>query len=137
MRVPCGRRTAPDVVVLDFGPRTDEVVVTSDRSGRPAPELLSRIRSLLDLDTDAAAVAEHLAQDPALAAAVGAAPGVRIPGSLDGWELLLRTMVGQQISLAAARTHLARPGGGPGGAARGHGRLAAGPVRWCGRGART
>src|SRR6478735_4384333 len=104
MRAPDG----PDVVVLDFGSRTGEVVVTSERSGRPASELLTRIRSLLDLDTDAAAVAEHLAQDPALAPAVGAAPGVRVPGALDGWELLLRTMVGQQISLAAARTHLSR-----------------------------
>ena len=109
-RYACAVRTpdGPDVVVLDFDSRTGEVVVTSERSGRPAPELLTRIRSLLDLDTDAAAVAEHLAQDPALAPAVGAAPGVRVPGALDGWDLLLRTMVGQQISLAAARTHLAR-----------------------------
>jgi len=109
-RYACAVRTpdGPDVVVLDFDSRTGEVVVTSERSGRPAPELLMRVRSLLDLDTDAAAVAEHLAQDPALAPAVGAAPGVRVPGALDGWDLLLRTMVGQQISLAAARTHLAR-----------------------------
>lgn len=98
----------PDVVVLDFGSRTGEVVVTSERSGRPAPELLTRIRSLLDLDADAAGIADHLTEDPALAPAVGAAPGVRVPGALDGWELLLRTMVGQQISLAAARTHLSR-----------------------------
>ena len=109
-RYACAVRTpdGPDVVALDFGSRAGEVVVSSERTGRPAPELLTRIRSLLDLDTDAAAVAEHLAQDPALAPAVTAAPGVRVPGALDGWELLLRTMVGQQISLAAARTHLAR-----------------------------
>jgi AraC family transcriptional regulator, regulatory protein of adaptative response / DNA-3-methyladenine glycosylase II len=82
--------------------------VSTLRSGRPAADLLTRIRALLDLDADAEAVARHLAQDPALAPAVAAAPGVRVPGALDGWELLLRTMVGQQISLAAARTHLAR-----------------------------
>src|SRR6478735_5537177 len=79
MRAPDG----PDVVVLDFGSRTGEVVVTSERSGRPAPELLTRIRSLLDLDTDAAAVAEHLAQDPALAPAVVAAAAEVADGSLD------------------------------------------------------
>lgn len=109
-RYACAVRTpdGPDVVSLDFASRADEVAVSSQRSGRPTPELLTRIRSLLDLDTDAAAVDDHLAQDPALAPAVTAAPGVRVAGALDGWELLLRTMVGQQISLAAARTHLAR-----------------------------
>lgn len=102
-------RTAegPDVVSLDFATRAGEVVVGSAR-GRPGSALLGRVRALLDLDADGAAVAAHLSADPALAAAVASAPGVRVPGALDGWELLLRTMVGQQISLAAARTHLAR-----------------------------
>jgi AraC family transcriptional regulator, regulatory protein of adaptative response / DNA-3-methyladenine glycosylase II len=98
----------PDVVTLDFAASPGRVAVSTLRSGRPAADLLTRIRALLDLDADAEAVARHLAQDPALAPAVAAAPGVRVPGALDGWELLLRTMVGQQISLAAARTHLAR-----------------------------
>jgi AraC family transcriptional regulator of adaptative response / DNA-3-methyladenine glycosylase II len=109
-RYACAVRTpdGADVVSLDFGSRPGWVAVASERTGHPAPELLTRIRSVLDLDADAAEVADHLAQDPALAPAVVAAPGVRVPGALDGWELLLRTMVGQQISLAAARTHLAR-----------------------------
>jgi AraC family transcriptional regulator of adaptative response / DNA-3-methyladenine glycosylase II len=77
-------------------------------TGHPEKPLLSRIRALLDLDADAQAVAAHLSRDPALAPAVDAAPGLRVPGALDGWDLLLRTVVGQQISLAAARTHLAR-----------------------------
>jgi AraC family transcriptional regulator of adaptative response / DNA-3-methyladenine glycosylase II len=96
-----------DVVTLDLASAPGEVRVSSAR-GRPAAELVTLVRALLDLDADAEAVDRHLARDPALAAAVGAAPGVRVPGALDGWELLLRTMVGQQISLAAARTHLAR-----------------------------
>lgn len=96
-----------DVVSLDFATRRGEVVVGSAR-GRPGASLLSRVRVLLDLDADGAAVAAHLSRDPALAPVVATAPGVRVPGALDGWELLLRTMVGQQISLAAARTHLAR-----------------------------
>jgi AraC family transcriptional regulator of adaptative response / DNA-3-methyladenine glycosylase II len=96
-----------DVVSLDFAIRAGEVRVESAH-GRLGTALLGRVRALLDLDADATAVAAHLSADPALAAAVAAAPGIRVPGALDGWELLLRTMVGQQISLAAARTHLAR-----------------------------
>ena len=96
-----------DVVSLDFTIRAGEVLVESAH-GRSGTALLGRVRALLDLDADATAVAAHLSADPALAAAVAAAPGIRVPGALDGWELLLRTMVGQQISLAAARTHLAR-----------------------------
>ncbi len=96
-----------DVVSLDFATRAGEVVIGSAR-GRPGTALLGRVRALLDLDTDGAAVTAHLSAEPRLAAAVAAAPGIRVPGALDGWELLLRTMVGQQISLAAARTHLAR-----------------------------
>jgi AraC family transcriptional regulator of adaptative response / DNA-3-methyladenine glycosylase II len=96
-----------DVVSLDFSTRVGEVGVGSAH-GRPGTALLDRVRALLDLDADASAVAAHLSADPALAVAVAAAPGIRVPGTLDGWELLLRTMVGQQISLAAARTHLAR-----------------------------
>ena len=96
-----------DVVSLDFATRPGVVVVGSAR-GRPGASLLSRVRVLLDLDADGAAVAAHLSSDPAFAPVVATAPGIRVPGALDGWELLLRTMVGQQISLAAARTHLAR-----------------------------
>lgn len=98
----------PDVVSLDLASSPGQVLVSSTRPGRPAPALVARVRVLLDLDADGAAIDRHLRQDPALASAVAAAPGLRVPGALDGWELLLRTMVGQQISLAAARTHLAR-----------------------------
>ncbi len=98
----------PDVVTLDFAASAGRVAVSTLRTGRPSADLLTRIQALLDLDVDVEAVAGHLGRDPALAPAVAAAPGVRVPGALDGWELLLRTMVGQQISLAAARTHLGR-----------------------------
>ncbi|MEP6651413.1 MAG: AlkA N-terminal domain-containing protein [Lapillicoccus sp.] len=109
-RYGCAVRTpdGPDVVSLEFGAAAGQVLASSERTGRPGKGLLLRIRALLDLDTDGAAVGAHLSADPALAPAVAAAPGLRVPGALDGWELLLRTMVGQQISLAAARTHLAR-----------------------------
>ena len=69
---------------------------------------LSRMRRLLDLDADPVAIDTALARDPALAALVARTPGVRVPGAVDPHELVIRALVGQQISVAAARTHLGR-----------------------------
>jgi AraC family transcriptional regulator of adaptative response / DNA-3-methyladenine glycosylase II len=69
---------------------------------------VARCRRLLDLDADPQAVDGALAADPALAAAVAAEPGVRLPRAVDGFELAVRAIVGQQVSVAAARTVLAR-----------------------------
>lgn len=69
---------------------------------------VARLRRLLDLDADPSAVDDVLATDPALAASVGAAPGIRVPGAVDGGELLLRAMLGQQVTVAAARTAAGR-----------------------------
>jgi AraC family transcriptional regulator of adaptative response / DNA-3-methyladenine glycosylase II len=70
--------------------------------------LVTRVRRLFDLDADSVAIDAALAADPALAAPVAALPGLRLPGSLDAQETLFRTLVGQQISVAAARTVLGR-----------------------------
>lgn len=72
------------------------------------PAAIARVRRLFDLDADPAAVDAALATDPALAASVRAVPGVRVPGAVDATEILVRALVGQQISVAAARTHLSR-----------------------------
>ncbi|WP_431926817.1 AlkA N-terminal domain-containing protein [Amycolatopsis tucumanensis] len=69
---------------------------------------VTRARRLLDLDADPEAVARVLAADPALAPAVAATPGIRVPGAADGFELVLRAMLGQQVSVAAARTAAGR-----------------------------
>lgn len=73
-----------------------------------------RLRRLLDLDADPAAVDTALADDPALAPLVARAPGLRLPGTVDPHEIVVRAIVGQQISVAAARTHLGRLAGGAG-----------------------
>lgn len=73
---------------------------------RDLASLLSRVRRLLDLDADPVAIDTSLAADPRLAAGVAAAPGIRMPGAVDPQELLVRAMVGQQITVAAARTAL-------------------------------
>jgi len=70
--------------------------------------LVTRVRRLFDLDADSVAIDSALSADPALAARVAALPGLRLPGSLDAEETLFRTLVGQQISVAAARTVLGR-----------------------------
>ncbi|MEV0805957.1 AlkA N-terminal domain-containing protein [Micromonospora sp. NPDC050200] len=69
---------------------------------------VARCRRLLDLDADPQAVDETLAADPALAPAVAAEPGIRLPRAVDGFEAALRAVVGQQISVRSARTTLTR-----------------------------
>jgi AraC family transcriptional regulator of adaptative response / DNA-3-methyladenine glycosylase II len=69
---------------------------------------VARCRRLLDLDADPVAVDAALAADPALAAAVAATPGVRVPRAVDGFEIAVRAIVGQQVSVAGARSVLAR-----------------------------
>ncbi|MEW1981965.1 AlkA N-terminal domain-containing protein [Citricoccus sp. NPDC079358] len=72
---------------------------------------LAAIRALFDVDTDPAEADGVLVADPVLAPLVQATPGVRIPGTVDPHELVVRALVGQQISVAAARTHLGRLAG--------------------------
>ncbi|MGN6522340.1 MAG: bifunctional transcriptional activator/DNA repair enzyme AdaA, partial [Actinomycetes bacterium] len=68
----------------------------------------ARVRWLLDLDADPVAVDAALGEDPALAPFVDARPGIRVPRTVDGPELAIRAVLGQQVSTAAARTHAAR-----------------------------
>ncbi len=71
--------------------------------------LVARVRRLFDADADPVGIDAALAAaDPALARSVRATPGIRLPGAVDAHELLLRALVGQQISVAAARTQLTR-----------------------------
>ncbi len=65
---------------------------------------VQRSRSLLDLDSDPLAVRDHLSDDPLLAPLVAGSPGRRVPGHVDGDELAVRAVLGQQVSLSAAAT---------------------------------
>jgi len=69
---------------------------------------VQRTRRLLDLDADPQSVDAHLADDPLLRPLVRARPGLRSPGHPDGTELLVRAVLGQQVSVAGARTLAAR-----------------------------
>jgi AraC family transcriptional regulator of adaptative response / DNA-3-methyladenine glycosylase II len=67
-------------------------------------QLVQRCRQVFDLDADPAAINMVLAADPALAPLVNARPGLRVPGAINGFELAVRAIVGQQVSVAGART---------------------------------
>jgi AraC family transcriptional regulator of adaptative response / DNA-3-methyladenine glycosylase II len=67
------------------------------------PAIIARLRRVFDLAADPLAIAEHLAHDPMLAALVKARPGLRVPGAWDGFELAIRAVLGQQITVSAAR----------------------------------
>jgi AraC family transcriptional regulator, regulatory protein of adaptative response / DNA-3-methyladenine glycosylase II len=72
--------------------------------GRDLSAAVHRTRRLLDLDADPQAVDAALGADPLLAPLVTRRPGLRLPGHVDGSELALRAVLGQQVSVAGART---------------------------------
>jgi AraC family transcriptional regulator of adaptative response / DNA-3-methyladenine glycosylase II len=74
---------------------------------RHLARVVARCRRLLDLDADPGAIASALGET-ALGPLVEARPGLRVPGAWDGFETAVRAVVGQQISVAGARTILGR-----------------------------
>jgi AraC family transcriptional regulator of adaptative response / DNA-3-methyladenine glycosylase II len=71
-------------------------------------QLRARLRHLFDLDANPAIVEAYLSADKNLAAHIRKMPGLRIPGTLDGFEVALRAVLGQQISVKAATTIFGR-----------------------------
>ena len=86
-------------IACRFEPEQHRVQVRVAESLAPQlPRVIARVRAWLDLDADPAAIHAVLSADfPALA-------GLRVPGTLDGFELAVRAVVGQQVTVAAART---------------------------------
>lgn len=105
LRLPRGPATVSLDLVSTPGAVPATLRLSDPRDLGPA---VARLRRLLDLDADPQAVDAALGADPALAAAVAAVPGIRLPGSVDGNETAVRTVLGQQVSVAAARTAAAR-----------------------------
>ncbi|WP_394551580.1 AlkA N-terminal domain-containing protein [Agromyces sp. MMS24-JH15] len=109
LRLPGGPAVL-ELAPLSDGSGTDSGIEVSARLATlgDLPPLVARVRRLFDLDADAVAIDEALAADPVLAPSVAATPGTRLPGALDAHELVFRALVGQQVSVAAARTALTR-----------------------------
>ena len=70
--------------------------------------VVARLRRLFDLDADIGAVDAHLGRDRALARGVRKRPGIRVPGAWDAFELAVRAVLGQQVSVRAATTFAGR-----------------------------
>jgi AraC family transcriptional regulator of adaptative response / DNA-3-methyladenine glycosylase II len=66
------------------------------------PNIIARLRRQFDLAADPLSIAAHLSTDPVLAPLLKIRPGLRVPGAWDGFELAIRAVLGQQISVAAA-----------------------------------
>jgi AraC family transcriptional regulator of adaptative response / DNA-3-methyladenine glycosylase II len=95
--------------VVELTPGLDHVQATLHLATvADLPAAVHRCRRLFDLDADPAAYADLLSRDAALAPLVAANPGLRVPGCVDGAESAARAVLGQQVSLAAARTFAGR-----------------------------
>ncbi|TDD12479.1 DNA-3-methyladenine glycosylase 2 family protein [Nonomuraea deserti] len=100
-------RAVPGGTITLTGQRDHIALDVAVDDTRQLTRLVGRCRRLLDLDADPGAIAETLGQG-SLGPLVAARPGLRVPGTFDGFELAVRAVVGQQISVAGARTLLGR-----------------------------
>lgn len=94
-------------VVIDVSPHRQPGYLQLTLRGIGAPgifEVVQAARAFFDLDAPVAEIARTLGADPLLKPLVAAAPGIRVPGAWDGFELAVRAILGQQISVRAATT---------------------------------
>lgn len=67
------------------------------------PAIIARVRRVFDLDADVSSITAHLARDRLLAPLIARRPGLRVPGGWDGFELAIRAVLGQQVTVEAGR----------------------------------
>jgi AraC family transcriptional regulator of adaptative response / DNA-3-methyladenine glycosylase II len=92
-------------VTVRIPPVGTAIEVEIDESLAPATEaVLAGFRRVFDLDAEPAAIDAALSDDPRLRPLVAGRPGLRVPGAIDGFEIVVRAVIGQQISVVAART---------------------------------
>jgi AraC family transcriptional regulator of adaptative response / DNA-3-methyladenine glycosylase II len=94
----------PGHVAVRRGDETSLAATVALRAPAPLVAVVERLRRLFDLEADPGPIAAHLAGDPLLAPAVAAHPGLRVPGAWDGFELAVRAVLGQQVSVRGATT---------------------------------
>jgi AraC family transcriptional regulator of adaptative response / DNA-3-methyladenine glycosylase II len=90
------------VLIIEPGERNCLRAIVRIRNLRTLPAIIARVRRVFDLAADPVAIGAHLSQDPVLAPLVSARPGLRVPGAWDGFELAVRAILGQQITVSAA-----------------------------------
>ena len=103
LRLTCDGREHSGWLRCTFQPEQNQVLLQVSDSLQPVlPLLIRRVRSLLDLDADPEAI------NAVLHEAFPGGDGLRVPGTLDGYELAVRAVIGQQVTVAAARTLASR-----------------------------
>ncbi|WP_249137369.1 DNA-3-methyladenine glycosylase family protein [Bradyrhizobium tropiciagri] len=96
-------------VEVRHAPESMELVATIySRAAFKPDDVTSRLRRTFDLDADLACIGGHLSRDPFLARLIAIRPAIRVPGHWDPFETALRAVLGQQVSLVAARRLNAR-----------------------------
>lgn len=93
----------PDLYTRSFDGGVVRIRPTEDGISIDRPELAGRVRHVFDLDADLPAIHHHLSTDPVMAALIARKPGLRPPGGWDGFELAMRAVLGQQITVTSAR----------------------------------
>jgi AraC family transcriptional regulator of adaptative response / DNA-3-methyladenine glycosylase II len=97
------------VIRVAHDAHNNQVLVTIPAElSRQSHVIMQSVRRLFDLDANPIAIAEALSADPRMATLMQQYPGVRVPGAWDAFELLIRVIVGQQISVAGATTIMRR-----------------------------
>lgn len=94
--------------IIAARPEADRLLLTLPTAPEVEGALVARVRRLFDLDADPGAVRRHLQHDSLLAPLLRRYPGVRLLGSWDPFESAVRTVIGQQVSVAAAATFTRR-----------------------------
>lgn len=97
-------RRSFDVGIVEVLPGDRHLIATielEDIGG--VASVVARLRRLFDLDADVVLIGEHFAGDPHVGPYVAKRPGLRVPGAWDGFETAVRAILGQQVSVAAAR----------------------------------
>ncbi len=100
-----GPADKPSVITVTADPRRPELLLQLGQlDPRAIPAVVRRVRRIFDLDADLRMVHAALATEPLLARGIAERPGLRVPGGWDGFEVAVRAVLGQQVSVAAAIT---------------------------------
>jgi AraC family transcriptional regulator of adaptative response / DNA-3-methyladenine glycosylase II len=106
------RAIAGSEVVTNDAYERDGTRVTHDVAKKTvvvsAASNAARVRTMFDVDADIAMIERHFVRDPMLGPIVRAHPGIRVPGTWDPFEMAIRAIVGQQVSVAGATTIMSR-----------------------------
>jgi DNA-3-methyladenine glycosylase II len=104
-----GWNGAEGTVAVRQHPRRYCLVATIEGAlGAHAGELAAPLARMFDLHAEPRKIAAHLSADPWLAPLIERTPGLRVPGAWSGFELVVRTIVGQQVSVKGASTIMSR-----------------------------